>query len=119
MKPTTPEMMKNRTKHFALLVIRRVGVCRQAKNNESLLVSCCGRRLLSRPIIAQSVVPARRRTLFQNWELCSKRRMKPELLVDAGIARPERVSLPLKEANELVSIFVASLRTAKGVQSSI
>jgi hypothetical protein len=45
--------------------------------------------------------------------------MKPELLVDVGIARPERVSLPLKEANELVSIFVASLRTAKGVQSSI
>jgi four helix bundle protein len=37
-----------------------------------------------------------------------------ELLVDAGIAAPEK-SQPLRqEANELVAIFVASLRTAKG-----
>jgi four helix bundle protein len=42
-----------------------------------------------------------------------------ELLVDAGIAPRGQISAPLDEANQLVSIFVASLRTAKGLKSEI
>jgi hypothetical protein len=42
-----------------------------------------------------------------------------ELLVDSGVARPEKTAPILREANELVSIFVASLRTAKGLKSAI
>jgi four helix bundle protein len=41
-----------------------------------------------------------------------------ELLVEAGIVSRERVDSALKEANELVSIFVASLRTVKGLRSA-
>ena len=36
-----------------------------------------------------------------------------DLLVDTGIASPDKVRLLRSEANELVAIFVASLRTAK------
>ena len=42
-----------------------------------------------------------------------------ELLVDAGVARREQINVPLDEANQLVSIFVASLRTVKGLKSEI
>ena len=42
-----------------------------------------------------------------------------ELLVAAGVVRRERINLPLDEANQLVSIFVASLRTVKGLKSEI
>jgi hypothetical protein len=42
-----------------------------------------------------------------------------ELLVDAGVAQYQQIRLPLDEANELVSIFVASLRTVKGLKSEI
>jgi hypothetical protein len=42
-----------------------------------------------------------------------------ELLVDTGIVAPDKAKASLVEANELVSIFVASLRTVKRVQSAI
>jgi len=42
-----------------------------------------------------------------------------ELLVDAGIAQRGQISVPIDEANQLVSIFVASLRTSKGLKSEI
>jgi four helix bundle protein len=42
-----------------------------------------------------------------------------ELLEDSGVAPPERTAALLREANELVCIFVASLRTAKGLKSAI
>jgi hypothetical protein len=38
-----------------------------------------------------------------------------ELLVESGIAAREKLGPLLKESDELVSIFVASLRTAKGI----
>jgi len=40
-----------------------------------------------------------------------------ELLVEAGVGSRERVQPWVKEADELTSIFVASLRTAKGIAS--
>ena len=42
-----------------------------------------------------------------------------ELLVDAGVVRRQQADALLDEANQLVSIFVASLRTAKGLRSAI
>jgi len=42
-----------------------------------------------------------------------------ELLQDSGVASADRFVPLLREANELVAIFVASLRTAKGVKSEI
>jgi four helix bundle protein len=42
-----------------------------------------------------------------------------ELLEDSGVAPPDKTAPLLREANELVSIFVASLRTAKGLKSAI
>jgi four helix bundle protein len=42
-----------------------------------------------------------------------------ELLVESGAAHPEKVASLRREANELVSIFVVSLRTAKGLKSAI
>jgi len=42
-----------------------------------------------------------------------------ELLNDSRVSEPEKTAPLLKEANELVSIFVASLRTAKGLRSPI
>jgi hypothetical protein len=42
-----------------------------------------------------------------------------ELLVEGAIVPAQRLGDLLQEANELTSIFVASLRTAKGVTSTI
>jgi four helix bundle protein len=42
-----------------------------------------------------------------------------DLLVDAGVLRRDQINASLDEANQLVSIFVASLRTAKGLKSEI
>jgi four helix bundle protein len=42
-----------------------------------------------------------------------------ELLIESGVAHSENTAPLLREANELVSIFVASLRTAKGLKSAI
>jgi len=42
-----------------------------------------------------------------------------ELLVDSGAITPANADPLLKEANELVAIFVTSLRTAKGLKSAI
>ena len=40
-----------------------------------------------------------------------------ELLVESGVTNSEKAAPLMGEANELVSIFVASLRTAKGLKS--
>jgi len=42
-----------------------------------------------------------------------------ELLVDAGVARRQQINVPLDEANQLISIFVASLWAVKGLKSEI
>jgi hypothetical protein len=42
-----------------------------------------------------------------------------ELLVETGVAQREQIGDPLNKSNQLVSIFVASLRTAKGLKSEI
>jgi four helix bundle protein len=42
-----------------------------------------------------------------------------ELLVDAGVAKRQEIDVPIDEVNQLVFIFVASLRTVKGLKSKI
>ena len=42
-----------------------------------------------------------------------------ELIIKSGMLPQARVADPLREANELVAIFVASSRTAKGADSAV
>lgn len=112
--------MKSRTKHFALLVIR---LCRNLPFSQE-------ERIISRQVLRsatsvaanyRAVCRARSSADFISklglvLEEADESLFWLELLVDAGIAKQERISLPLKEADELVAIFVASLRTAKSRQ---
>jgi four helix bundle protein len=120
---TNAEAMKNRTKHFALLVIR---LCRSLPPSQE-------GRVIARQLLRSAT------SVAANYRAVCRARSTPdfisklgvvleeadeslfwlELLVDAGIIYSERIRLPLEEANELVSIFVASLHTVKGVQSAI
>jgi len=120
---TTSDELKNRTKRFALLVIR---LCRVLpRNQEALIIS---RQLLrSATSVAanyRAVCRARSEADFISklgivLEEADETLFWLELLVDSGVALPDRAAPLLKEANELVSIFVASLRTAKGLNSAI
>jgi len=112
------EQMKHRTKEFAKRVI---GLCRQLPENRegrwiagqlfrsgtsvgsNYRAACRGR---SRPdFIAKLgiVLEEADETLF--WL---------ELIVETKILRPELVAALMKEADELVAIFVSSLNKAKG-----
>ena len=124
MRPTvSSEVMKNRTKQLALVVIR---LCRELPQGpEARIIS---RQLLrSATSVAanyRSVCRARSTADFTSklglvLEEADETLFWLELLVDAGIARREQINLPLDEANQLVSIFVASLRTVKGLKSEI
>ena len=124
MTPTVnSEAMKSRTKQFALVVIR---LCRTLPQNaEARVIS---RQLLrSATSVAanyRAVCRARSRADFTSklgvvLEEADETLFWLELLVDAGFAQREQIGAPLNEANQLVSIFVASLRTAKGLKSEI
>ena len=115
--------LKARTKRFALLVIR---FCRTLPHNqESLIIT----RQLLRSCTSvganyRAVCRARSAADFISklgivLEEADETLFWLELLIESGIAQSERADPLLKEANELVSIFVASLRTAKGVKSAI
>jgi four helix bundle protein len=116
---TNSAAMKNRTKHFALLVIR---LCRTVPpSQEGRIIT---RQLLrSATSVAanyRAVCRARSAADFVSklgivLEEADETLFWLELLVDAGIVSPEKIRAALNEANELVSIFVASLRTAKGL----
>ena len=117
------EAMKHRTKHFALIVIR---LCRTLPQSpETRIIS---RQLLrSATSVAanyRAVCRARSTADFTSklglvLEEADETLFWLELLVDAGVARREQIVAPLDEANQLVSIFVASLRTVKGLKSEI
>ena len=124
MGPTVnSEAMKGRTKQFALVVIR---LCRTLPQSpEARIIS---RQLLrsATSVGANYGAVCRARSTA---EFTSKLGLVPEeadesmfwleLLVDAGVARRLQVIASLDEANQLVSIFVASLRTAEGLKSEI
>lgn len=124
MGPTVnSDTMKRRTKQLALVVIR---LCRTLPSSpEARIIT---RQLLrSATSVAanyRAVCRARSTADFTSklglvLEEADETLFWLELLVDANVARPEQVRLSLDEANQLVSIFVASLRTVKGLKSEI
>jgi four helix bundle protein len=111
------DTLKERTKQFAIQAIR---LCRTlAKSSESSIIT----RQLMRSATSVGA----------NYRAVCRARSAPDfvsklgivlgetdeslfwidLLVDTGIASTDKVRLLRSEANELVAIFVASLRTAK------
>ena len=118
---TNSETLKNRTKHFALLVIR---LCRSVPRSEES-------RIITRQLLRSAT------SVAANYRAVCRARSTPdfisklgivleeadetlfwlELLADAGIIAVQKLELPMKEANELVAIFVASLRTVKRVEA--
>jgi len=111
------ETLKERTKQFAIHAIR---LCRALpKSSESSIIS----RQLMRSATSgganyKAVCRARSTADFVSKlgvvrEEADESLFWIDLLVDTGIASPDYVRLLRSEANELVAIFVASLRTAK------
>jgi four helix bundle protein len=119
----TSDGLKDRTKTFALMVIR---LCRTLpRTQEGTIIT---RQLLrsSTSIGAnyRAVCRARSTADFVSklgivLEEADETLFWLELLTDSGIVQHDKATSLLKEANELVSIFVASLRTAKGLKSAI
>ncbi|MGZ5904911.1 MAG: four helix bundle protein [Reyranella sp.] len=115
--------MKERTKRFALQTIRLCQALPRSQESQiitrQLLRSCA-----SVGANYRAVCRARSQADFVSklgivLEEADETLFWLELLVESGLAQPERTAPLLREANELVSIFVASLRTAKGLKSAI
>ena len=117
------DLLKDRTKQFALQVIR---LCRALpRSQESSIIT---RQLLRSATSVganyRAVCRARSTADFVSklgivLEEADETLFWIELLVESGAAHPEKITSVRREANELVSIFVASLRTAKGLKSAI
>ena len=116
------ESMKERTKHFALGVIR---LCRSLpRSPEASIIS----RQLMRSATSvganyRAVCRARSTPDFISklgivLEETDESLFWIELLVDAGISSEDKTNALKVEAGELVAIFVASLCTAKGASKS-
>src|SRR5262245_3910948 len=117
--------MKERTKRFAITVMK---LCKDVPRTDESRVIC--RQLLrSATSVAanyRAVCRARSTPDFVSklgivLEEADETQFWVELLIDSGIVSPEKVKTLLQESNELVAIFVASLRTVKGpnLQSKI
>jgi four helix bundle protein len=124
MGPTVnPEALKSRTKQLAQIVIH---LCRTLSHSAEA-------RIISHQLLRSATsVAANYRAVCRSRstaDFTSKLGLVLEeadetlfwlkLLVAADVVRRERINLPLDEANRLVSIFVASLRTVKGLKSEI
>ena len=113
----TVEVMKERTKNFALRVIR---LCRAIQPGQEGKI--IGRQLLrsATSVVAnyRSACRARSRADFVSklgvvLEEADESLFWLELIVEARLAREEVVRLLRQEGNELVAILTASLLTAK------
>ena len=113
----TKEELKNRTKKFAMAVIKLVD---ELPNSQASRV--VGNQVLrSSTSVAANYRAACRAKSQRDFiykmnvveEESDESLFWIELLWEAGIVGKERVDLLLKEANELTAIFVASGRTAK------
>jgi four helix bundle protein len=120
---TTSEALKHRTKQFALLVIR---LCHSLPRTQegSIITRQLLRSSTSVGANYRAVCRARSSADFVSklgivLEEADETLFWLELLVDSGAAPLANTAPLLKEANELVAIFVASLRTAKGLKSAI
>jgi four helix bundle protein len=120
---TTSDELKRRTKCFALMAIR---LCQGLPRSQAGTVIT--RQLLrsSTSVGAnyRAVCRARSTADFVSklgivLEEADETLFWLELLIESGVADHEKTAPLVREANELVSIFVASLRTAKGLKSAI
>lgn len=116
---TNSQIRRDRTKRFALLVIR---CCHAIPRNEES-------RIIFRQLLRSATsVAANYRALCRArspadfiskmgivLEEADESLFWLELLVESGIVGKEKLNPLLKESDELAPIFVASLRTAKGV----
>lgn len=124
MAPTiNSETMKKRTKHFALLVIRLSRTLPPSQEGRiitrQLLRSATSVAANYRAVCRSRSTPDFVSKLGVVLEEADETLFWLELLVDAGVAQPDKTHILLTEADELVSIFVASLRTVKGLKSAI
>ena len=120
---TTSDELKRRTKAFALMAIR---LCQALPRSQAGTVIT--RQLLRSSTSVggnyRAVCRARSTADFVSklgivLEEADETLFWLELLIESGVANPDKTAPLLREANELVSIFVASLRTAKGLKSAI
>ncbi|HVP44757.1 MAG TPA: four helix bundle protein [Terriglobales bacterium] len=118
----TPDELKQRTRRFAVGIIR---LCRSIPRTYEARV--IGRQLIrsgsSVGANYNSACRARSRPEFLSklnivLEEADETLYWLDLLIDSDLIPSTKVEPLRKEANELVSIFVASLRTAKGVAQS-
>jgi four helix bundle protein len=112
------DQLKQRTKKFALDIIKFVEVLPKGKTAETI-----GRQLLrsGTSVGANYRASCRARS---SADFIAKMGIVEEeldesiywleLLVDSGIVSPDRIALLTKEADELLAITVSSIRTAKG-----
>jgi four helix bundle protein len=116
---TNSQTFQDRTKRFAMQVIR---CCHTIPRNEESRIVC--RQLLrSATSVAanyRAVCRARSSADFISkmgivLEEADESLFWLELLMESGIAPREKLRPLLEESDELVSIFVASLRTAKRI----
>jgi len=123
MSPTiNSEGLKDRTKRFALMVIR---LCRlvQPSQEGRIITRQLLRSATSVAANYRAVCRSRSRAEFASklgivLEEADESLFWLELLLDSGV-EPDKIRPLLRETNELVSIFVASLRTVKGLKSEI
>jgi four helix bundle protein len=117
------EILKDRTKRFALRVL---GVYRALPRTEEACI--LGKQVLrsgtSIGANYRAACRARSRAEFIAklgivLEEADETVFWLELLRDAGIFSDRKLRKIVQEANELVAIFVASMRTVKGVTSAI
>jgi four helix bundle protein len=120
---TNSDDLKRRTKSFALMAMR---LCQSLPRSQASTVIT--RQLLRSATSVdanyRAVCRARSTADFVSklgivLEEADETLFWLELLIESGAAHPDKTAPLLKEANELVSIFVAWLRTAKGLKSAI
>lgn len=109
--------LKQRTKQFALRVIRLVESLPRGRTADVI-----GRQLLRSGTSVganyRSACRARSAADFQSKmgiveEEANESAYWMELLVDAGLVKPNRLEILLAEANELTAITVASIKTSR------
>jgi four helix bundle protein len=121
--PTTSDDLKRRTKSFALMAIR---LCQGLPRGQpspvitrQLLRSATSVGANYRAVCRARSTPDFVSKLGIVLEEADETFFWLELLIESGVAKTVETAPLLKEGNELVCIFVASLRTAKGLKSAI
>jgi hypothetical protein len=89
----------------------------------SLETSCCALELPSAQITELLAERNRSRILFQKWVLWKKEADETiywmELLIEAEIVNRTRIASLLDEADQILSIVVTSIKTARGFKRPI